>query len=224
MSQALSRNQIAWRIAQDLEDGAHVNLGIGMPELIANYIPGDRDILLHSENGLLGMGPEPEPGDGDPDLINAGKKNVTVIPGGSFFHHTDAFAMIRGGHIDVCVLGAYQISEAGDLANWATPDNSRLPGVGGAMDLAAGAKQIFVMTGHCTRDGAPKLLGSCAYPLTASGVVDRVYSDLAVIDVTEDGFLVREIVAGLSEDELQSKTGTTLRFADDCKELTTPEI
>ena len=161
MSQKLSRKQVAWRIAQDIDNGAYVNLGIGQPEMVANYVPGDREIVFHSENGILGMGPEPEPGMGDEELINAGKKPVTLVPGGSFFHHADSFAMIRGGHIDICVLGAFQVSATGDLANWSTGKPGAIPAVGGAMDLAAGAKRVFVMMNHLTQDGEPAYLPSC---------------------------------------------------------------
>lgn len=217
----LTRPQIAWRIAQDIPEGAYVNLGIGAPELVANYLPPDREIVIHSENGILGMGPTPPEGDEDPDLINAGKRPVTLLPGGSYFHHTDSFAMIRGGHIDLCVLGAFQIAQNGDLANWATLDNTRPPGVGGAMDLAVGARKVVVMTDHCTRDGQPKLLDACTYPLTGLGVVDRVYTDLAVIDIENDRFVVREMVKGLSRDNLQTQTGAVLAFSNDCTEMKT---
>lgn len=215
----LTRPQIAWRIAQDIPEGAYVNLGIGAPELVANYLPPDREIVIHSENGILGMGPTPPEGEEDPDLINAGKRPVTLLPGGSYFHHTDSFAMIRGGHIDLCVLGAFQIAQNGDLANWATLDNTRPPGVGGAMDLAVGAKKVVVMTDHCTRDGQPKLLDACTYPLTGLGVVDRVYTDLAVIAIEDERFVVREMVKGLSRDNLQAQTGAVLAFSDDCTEM-----
>ena len=217
----LTRPQVAWRIAQDIPDGAYVNLGIGAPELVANFLPADREIVIHSENGILGMGPTPPKGEEDPDLINAGKRPASLLKGGSYFHHTDSFAMIRGGHIDLCVLGAFQIAQNGDLANWATLDTSRPPGVGGAMDLAVGAKRLVVMTDHCTRDGQPKLLESCSYPLTGLGVVNRVYTDLAVIDIEDGQFVVREILAGLEPAQLQEVTGAALIFADDCAELKT---
>jgi 3-oxoacid CoA-transferase B subunit len=222
--QKLTRPQIAWRIAQDIPDGTYVNLGIGAPELIANYLPEDREIIIHSENGLLGMGPTPPDGEEDPDLINAGKKPVTLVPGGSYFHHTDSFAMIRGNHLDYCVLGAFQISQDGDLANWATLDNSRPPGVGGAMDLAVGAKNVYVMTDHCTRDGQPKLLDACTYPLTGQRVVNRIYTDVAVIDVAETGFVVLEMLAGMSADQLNDMTGADLTFAANCADLTAPPL
>ncbi len=220
----LTRPQIAWRIAQDIPDGAYVNLGIGAPELIANYLPEDREVVLHCENGILGMGPTPAKGQEDPDLINAGKKPVTLVPGGCYFHHTDSFAMIRGRHLDCAVLGAFQVACNGDLANWATLDNSRPPGVGGAMDLAVGAKQVYEMTDHCTRDGQPKLLDKCTYPLTGRAVVDRIYTDLAVIDVTDDGFVVRAKLPDMSADELQAATGAPLILAADCAALTAPAL
>jgi 3-oxoacid CoA-transferase B subunit len=220
----LTRPQIAWRIAQDIPDGAYVNLGIGAPELIANYLPEDREVVIHCENGILGMGPTPPAGEEDPDLINAGKKPVTLLAGGCYFHHTDSFAMIRGRHLDYAVLGAFQVARNGDLANWATLDNSRPPGVGGAMDLAVGAKKVFVMTDHCTRDGQPKLLASCSYPLTGKAVVDRVYTDLAVVDVTDNGFVVRAMLPGMSAKDLQAVTGAPLVLAPDCAELTAPTL
>jgi 3-oxoacid CoA-transferase B subunit len=216
----LTRAQVAWRIAQDIPDGAVVNLGIGAPVMVADYLPADREIVIHSENGILGMGPTPPAGEEDPDLINAGKQPVTLLAGGSYFNHTDSFAMIRGGHLDCCVLGAFQVARNGDLANWSTGDNARPPGVGGAMDLAVGAKRVLVMTDHCTRDGAPKLLEACTYPLTGRGVVDRVYTDLAVIDIADGRFVVREMVAGLDADGLQAVTGAALDFADGCGVLT----
>jgi 3-oxoadipate CoA-transferase beta subunit len=212
----LSRAGVAWRIAQDIPDGAFVNLGIGAPVMVADYLPADREVVIHSENGILGMGPTPQKGEEDGDLINAGKMPVTLVSGGSYFNHTDSFAMIRGGHIDLCVLGAFQIAQNGDLANWATLDNSRPPGVGGAMDLAVGAKRLVVMTDHCTRDGQPKLLEDCTYPLTGVGVVDAVYTDLAVIDIRDGRFVVREMVEGLTREALQAVTGAPLLFADDC--------
>ncbi len=220
----LTRPQLAWRIAQDIPDGAYVNLGIGAPELVANYLPKEREVVVHSENGILGMGPTPAEGEEDPDLINAGKKPVTLLPGGSYFHHTDSFAMIRGAHLDYCVLGAFQVAHNGDLANWATLDNSRPPGVGGAMDLAVGAKTVFVMTDHCTRDGHAKLMESCTYPLTGQGVVNRIYTDHAVIDVTDDGFLVREKLPDLSASQLAELTGAKITFDENCRELKAPAL
>ena len=224
MSQNLSRQQVAWRIAQDLDDGAYVNLGIGQPELVANYVPEGREIVFHSENGILGMGPEPEPGAGDEELINAGKKPVTLVPGGSFFHHADSFAMVRGGHIDICVLGAFQVSAAGDLANWSTGKPGAVPGVGGAMDLATGAKRVFVMMNHLTQDGEAKIVERCGYPLTGKRMVTTIYTDLAVIDVGADGLVVREIVDGLAFSELAQQTGAPIRLADDWRPITAPSL
>ncbi|MGY1716490.1 3-oxoacid CoA-transferase subunit B [Geodermatophilus sp. SYSU D01106] len=206
---------VARRVARDIPDGSYVNLGIGLPTLVADCVGSDKEIVYHSENGILGMGPAPAPGAEDPELINAGKQPVTLLPGGVFFHHTDAFLMMRGGHVDLTVLGAFQVSEAGDLANWATDDASHPPAVGGAMDLAVGARRVLVMTSHTTKAGEPKLVPRCSYPLTAAGVVDRVYTDLAVLDVTTEGFLVREMVAGLDPDDLQGATAARLTFAAD---------
>jgi 3-oxoadipate CoA-transferase beta subunit len=211
----LNAQQMAARVAQDIPDGSYVNLGIGLPTLVADVVPPDREIIYHSENGILGMGPAPEAGTGDPELINAGKQLVTLLPGGAYFHHTDAFVMMRGGHIDITVLGAFQVAANGDLANWATDESTMPPAVGGAMDLAVGARRVLVLTTHTTKDGRPKLLPSCTYPLTAAAVVDRVYTDLAVIDVTPEGFVVRELVAGLTPDELQARTAAQLHFAPD---------
>ena len=222
MTDKLTRRQVAWRVAQDIADGAYVNLGIGMPELVANYIPDGREIVFHSENGILGMGPEPGANEVDFDLINAGKKPVTMLPGGAFFHHADSFAMIRGGHLDIAVLGAFQISAAGDLANWSTGDEGTTPAVGGAMDLAQGARDVFVITEHTTKDGAPKIMPQCTYPLTGAGVVTTVFTDLAVIDIHKDGPVVREIANGLSFDDLQALTGATLTLDADCKALSAP--
>jgi 3-oxoacid CoA-transferase B subunit len=206
---------MARRVAHDIPDGSYVNLGIGMPTRVADVVPPDREIIYHSENGILGMGPTPAPGTGDPELINAGKEQVTLLPGGAYVHHTDAFVMMRGGHIDITVLGAFQVSATGDLANWATDEASMPPAVGGAMDLAVGARRVLVMTTHTTRDGRPKLLSECSYPLTAAAVVDRVYTDMAVIDVTPDGFVVRELVAGTTPDDLRAVTAAPLHFAAD---------
>ncbi|MFD1527887.1 3-oxoacid CoA-transferase subunit B [Pseudonocardia aurantiaca] len=211
---------MARRVALDIPDGSYVNLGIGLPTLVADVVPADREIVYHSENGILGMGPAPEPGTGDPALINAGKQPVTLLPGGAYMNHTDAFVMMRGGHIDITVLGAFQVSERGDLANWATDEATMPPAVGGAMDLAVGARRVLVMTSHTTKDGRPKLLPACTYPLTAAGVVDRIYTDLAVLDVTDSGFLVRELVPGVSADELQDRTAAELTFAPDLVALT----
>jgi len=215
----LTPQQIAARVAEDIPDGSYVNLGIGLPTLVADVVPADREIVYHSENGILGMGPAPAPGTGDPQLINAGKQQVTLLPGGAYFHHTDAFVMMRGGHIDITVLGAFQVAANGDLANWATDEASMPPAVGGAMDLAVGARRVLVMTTHTTKDGRPKLLPACTYPLTAANVVDRIYTDLAVLDVTPDGFLVRELVASVSPRELQERTAAPLRFAPDLREV-----
>jgi 3-oxoadipate CoA-transferase beta subunit len=189
-----NREQMAARVARDIPDGAVVNLGIGLPTLVGNHLPPDREIILHSENGILGMGPAPEPGDEDYDLTNAGKQPVTLAPGGCFFHHADSFAMMRGGHLDICVLGAFQVSGRGDLANWHTGGKVAIPAVGGAMDLAIGAKNTFVMMEHCTKEGAAKIVADCTYPLTGIACVSRIYTDLAVIEVLGDGLLVVEIV------------------------------
>ena len=206
-----TRDQMARRVALDIDDGAVVNLGIGLPTLVANHLPADREIVLHSENGVIGMGPAPAPGDEDYDLINAGKQPVTLRPGGCFFHHADSFAMMRGGHLDVCVLGAFQVSVGGDLANWHTGAPDAIPAVGGAMDLAIGAKKTFVMMEHLTKKGESKIVERCTYPLTGARCVDRIYTDLAVIDVKPDGLHVIETVEGLSFDELQRLTGVPLK-------------
>jgi 3-oxoadipate CoA-transferase beta subunit len=208
-----SKEQMAARVASDIPDGAYVNLGIGLPTLVANHLPRDREIVLHTENGLLGMGPAPEPGFEDADLINAGKQPVTLLPGGSFFHHADSFAMMRGGHLDFCVLGAFQVSAQGDLANWHTGEPDAIPAVGGAMDLAIGAKHVYVMTEHLTKKGESKIVPKCTYPLTGIGCVNRIFTDLAVIDVTPRGLEVIEIVDGLSFEELQRLSGVALRRA-----------
>lgn len=205
-----NRDEMAKRAALDIPDGSYVNLGIGIPEKVAQYVPEGREVIYHTENGLLGMGPVPASGEEDPELINAGKKAVTTIPGAAFFHHADSFAMIRGQHIDVCVLGAMQISAQGDLANWSTGEPDAIPAVGGAMDLVAGVKTIYVITQHCTKDGAPKLVESCAYPLTGRKVVDRIYTDLAVLDVTPEGFQIVELAPGVSFDYVQQKTAGKL--------------
>ena len=208
-----SRDQMAARVAQDIPEGAYVNLGIGLPTKVANYLPQDKEIFLQSENGLLGMGPAPAPGEEDEDLINAGKQPVTLLTGGAYFHHADSFAMMRGGHLDFCVLGAFQVSASGDLANWHTGAPDAIPAVGGAMDLASGAKQVFVMMEHQTKTGESKIVRQCTYPLTGIGCVNRIYTDLAVLDVSPDGLIVREIVEGLSFDELQQVTDAPLRRA-----------
>jgi 3-oxoadipate CoA-transferase beta subunit len=206
-----NRDQIAARVAADIPEGAYVNLGIGLPTKVADYLPADREIFLHSENGLLGMGPAPAPGEEDDDLINAGKQPVTLLPGGSFFHHADSFAMMRGGHLDICVLGAFQVSASGDLANWHTGAPDAIPAVGGAMDLALGAKQVFIMMEHQTKSGESKIVPACSYPITAVGCVSRIYTDLAVIDVTADGLVVREILADISFETLQEITVVPLK-------------
>jgi 3-oxoadipate CoA-transferase beta subunit len=191
--QRLSRDQIAARVARDIPEGAYVNLGIGLPTMVTAHLPPDRDIFLHSENGLLGMGPPPAPGEEDEDLINAGKQPVTLLAGGSYFHHADSFAMMRGGHLDICVLGAYQVSATGDLANWHTGQPGDIPAVGGAMDLAIGARQTFVMMTLLTREGRPKLVPECTYPLTGLACVSRVYTDLGVFLIQPDGVVVRDL-------------------------------
>ncbi len=206
----LNRAQIAARVARDIPEGSYVNLGIGIPTLVGDYLPKDRDVLLHSENGILGMGPKPKAEDVDWDLINAGKEPVTLLAGGAFFHHADSFGMMRGGHLDICVLGAFQVSTTGDLANWSTGEPDAIPAVGGAMDLAVGAKAVYIMMEHLTKKGESKLVAKCSYPLTAVGCVKRVYTDLAVIDITEAGPRVTEIVEGLAFEELQRLTGVAL--------------
>jgi len=205
-----TRDQMAARVAQDIADGSVVNLGIGLPTLIANHLPADREVILQSENGIIGMGPAPAPGEEDYDLTNAGKQPVTLLPGGSFFHHADSFAMMRGGHLDICVLGAFQVSSRGDLANWHTGAEGAIPAVGGAMDLAIGAKRTFVMMEHLTKAGASKLVDQCTYPLTGLACVSRIYTDLAVIDVGAQGARVVEIVEGLDFDQLQAVTAVPL--------------
>ena len=205
-----SRDEMAMRLAQDIPDGSYVNLGIGIPELVAKFVPEDREFIYHTENGLLGMGPSPESGAGDPELINAGKRQVTAIPGAAFFHHADSFAMIRGGHLDLCVLGALQVSKDGDLANWSTGALDAIPAVGGAMDLVAGVKSIYVITQHCTKNGDPKLVTSCTYPLTGCAVVDRIYTDLAVLEITPQGFRLIELSPGIDFDYVKERTGAPL--------------
>jgi 3-oxoacid CoA-transferase B subunit len=215
----LTRDEIAKRVGRDIPDGAYVNLGIGLPTLAANYVPSDREVIYHSENGILGMGPAPKKGEEDLDIINAGKQPVTLLPGASIFHHTDAFAMIRGGHIDLALLGAMQVAANGDLANWSTGDETLPPAVGGAMDLGAGAASVWALMEHTTKNGEPKILERCTYPLTAAGVVDRIYTNLAVIDVTPDGLIVREMAPGLEFEELQGKTGAKLTLANDWRTI-----
>jgi 3-oxoadipate CoA-transferase beta subunit len=208
----LNRDQMAARVARDIPEGAYVNLGIGLPTKVANYLPAEREIFLQSENGLLGMGPAPASGDEDWELINAGKQAVTLLTGGCFFHHADSFAMMRGGHLDICVLGAFQVSVHGDLANWHTGEPDAIPAVGGAMDLAIGAKQTFVMMELLTKQGESKLVENCTYPLTGLGCVSRVYTDLAVFDLGPSGARVVEMVEGLDIEELRRITGLDLAF------------
>ena len=209
----LTRNQMAERVARDIPDGAVVNLGIGLPTLVANHLPKDREVLLHSENGVLGMGPAPADADIDWDLINAGKQPVTLLKGGSYFHHADSFAMMRGGHLDFCVLGAFQVSVGGDLANWHTGAADAIPAVGGAMDLAIGAKKTYVMMEHQTKGGQSKIVPLCTYPLTGVGCVSRIYTDLATIDVTPQGLRVIDMVEGLDLAELQRLSGVPMQAA-----------
>lgn len=205
-----TREQMAARLAQDIPNGSYVNLGIGIPELVTRFVPEGRTLIYHTENGMLGMGPSPAEGEGDPELINAGKKQVSAIPGAAYFHHADSFSMIRGGHIDLCVLGAMQVACNGDLANWSTGEPGAIPAVGGAMDLVAGVKSVFVITQHCTKHGEPKLVDRCTYPLTGLGVINRVYTDLAVIEVTAEGFRVVELAPGVDFEYVRERTGAPL--------------
>ncbi len=207
-----NRLQMAERLAVDVPEGWYVNLGIGMPTTVADYVPLEREVVFHSENGVLGMGPKPADADRDPWLINAGKQHVTMRPGGSYVHHADSFAMIRGGHLDLCVLGAFEVAENGDIANWATSENDSAPAVGGAMDLAAGAKRLWVIMDHMTKDGRSKLVRKCDYPLTAPGAVKRVYTNYGVFDVTPDGFTVIDLAPGVTRDMVQAKTDAPLTF------------
>jgi 3-oxoadipate CoA-transferase, beta subunit len=211
--QKLNRDQMAARVAQDIPEGAYVNLGIGLPTLVANHLPASKEIFLHSENGLLGMGPAPAAGQEDFDLINAGKQPVTLLAGGAYFHSADSFAMMRGGHLDFAVLGAFQVSATGDLANWHTGGADAIPAVGGAMDLAIGAKKTYVMMEHLTKTGQSKIVAACSYPLTGIGCVSRIYTDLAVIDVTPAGLKVVEMFGGISFEELQALSGVALLLA-----------
>jgi 3-oxoadipate CoA-transferase, beta subunit len=219
----LSSAQIAWRAAQDIADGAYVNLGIGLPEAVARFQPPGRQAIFHTENGILGFGAAPEPGSEDWDLINAGKKAVTIQPGTAFFHHADSFAMVRGGHLDVAILGAFEVAQNGDLANWSTGPKG-VPAVGGAMDLVHGAKRVAVLTDHVTRDGKPKLVARCSLPLTGVACVSRVYTSLAVIDITDGRFVVREKLPSYSATMLQAVTGAELVFASDLADLIVPEL
>ena len=209
----LTRDEMAQRVARDIQEGAYVNLGIGVPTLVANHLAADREIFLHSENGLLGMGPAPEKGAEDDELINAGKQHVTLLTGGAYFHHADSFAMMRGGHLDFCVLGAFQVTANGDLANWHTGAPDAIPAVGGAMDLAIGAKKTFVMMEHTTKGGEAKIVPACSYPLTGIGCVSRIYTDLATIDITPQGLRVVDIVEGLTLDELARLSGVPMQMA-----------
>jgi 3-oxoadipate CoA-transferase beta subunit len=223
MTTKLTNAQIAWRAAQDIEDGAYVNLGIGFPEMVARYQPPGKQAIFHTENGILNFGRSPPEGEEDWDLINAGKKAVTLNPGASFFHHADSFAMVRGGHLDVAILGAYEVAETGDLANWSTGPKG-VPAVGGAMDLVHGAKRVAVITDHVTKDGRPKLVKACSLPLTGVGCVTRVYTSLAVIDIVAQRFVVREKLAAISLDELQGLTGAGLVVEGTIADLVVPEL
>jgi 3-oxoadipate CoA-transferase, beta subunit len=208
----MTRDEMAARLAHDIPEGWFVNLGIGAPLKVADHVPAEREVIFHSENGVLGMGPAPKPDEINRWLINAGKQYVTLRTGGSYMHHADSFALIRGGHLDLCVLGAFQVAENGDVANWSTSDNDTAPAVGGAMDLAAGARRLWVLMDHQTKSGDSRLVRRCTYPLTALGAVKRIYTNLAVIDVTADGFAVREMVPGLTFDALQQATDAPLRM------------
>lgn len=219
MHNKLTRNQIAGLVANDIPDGFYVNLGIGIPTLVARHLPSDKDIILHTENGIVGLGPGDPNAPLDLDLINASKEPVSLLPGSSITDHVISFAMMRGGHLDLTVLGAFQVSAAGDLANWDTGAADTIPAVGGAMDLVAGARQLFVTMEHVTRHGEPKIVSTCTYPLTGKAVVDRIYTDLAIIDVRDDGLLVTAMVHGMSFDLLQSLTACPLRIATDCRML-----
>jgi 3-oxoadipate CoA-transferase beta subunit len=205
-----TRDQMAARVARDIDEGMVVNLGIGLPTLVANHLPAGREVMMHSENGVIGMGPAPPAGEEDYDLINAGKQPVTLLPGGCYFHHADSFAMMRGGHVDLCVLGAFQVSGSGDLANWHTGAPGAIPAVGGAMDLAVGARKTAVMMEHVTKSGEPKIVPACSYPLTGVACVSRIYTDLAVLDISPAGVRVVDMAEGLSLDELQAATGVPL--------------
>jgi 3-oxoadipate CoA-transferase beta subunit len=220
----LTRRQMAWRAAQDIAEGQYVNLGIGLPTMVSDYVPPVREVVFHSENGILGMGGAPKPGEEDKDLINAGKGLTTLLPGGAYFHHNDAFLMIRGGHIDLSIMGAYEVSEQGDLANWATKSDTLAPGVGGAMDLASGAKEVRALMEHNAKDGTPRIRTRCTLPLTGRACVTRIYTNLAVLDVTRDGIVVREMIEGLDLASLQNLTEPKLVLANDWKKLTAPEL
>lgn len=219
----LSNAQIAWRAAQDIEDGAYVNLGIGFPEMVARYQPPGRQAIFHTENGILDFGEPPAEGEEDWDLINAGKKAVTLKPGAAFFHHADSFAMVRGGHLDVAILGAYQVAESGDLANWRVGSKG-VPAVGGAMDLVHGAKQVFVITEHVTKTGEPKLVEKCTFPLTGVGCITRVYTSHAVVDIVNGRFVLREKLPGLTFEALQAMTGAKLHIDGPVADLVAPAL
>ena len=221
--QKLTNNQIAWRAAQDIQDGAYVNLGIGFPEKVAQYKVEGREVIFHTENGILNFGEAPAAGEEDWDVINAGKKAVTLKPGASYFHHADSFAMVRGGHLDVAILGAFEVAQNGDLANWSTGPKG-VPAVGGAMDLVHGAKRVAVITDHVTKDGRPKLLAECTLPLTGVGCVTRVYTSLAVIDIEGGRFVLREKLPSISIEELQAVTGAELLIPEVVGDLIVPEL
>ncbi len=222
--QPLTRTQIAWRAAQDIPDGGVVNLGIGLPVMVADYLPADRDVFFQSENGVVGVGPAAADDQVDPDLVDAGSRRITLRPGAAIIESSWSFAMIRGGHIDVAVLGAFEVAGNGDLANWDMRLPNKGPLVGGAMDLAACARAVWVIMEHTTRDGSPRLLERCRLPLTAVGCVRRVFTDLAVVDVEPSGFVIHEVVPGLTREELQARSGAPLRFAPDCKDLVVPAL
>lgn len=208
----LDRNAMAARLAADIPEGWVVNLGIGIPTLVSDHVPADREVIFQAENGVIGVGPAPPPEEEDPWLINAGKQMVTLLPGGSFVSQSDSFALIRGGHLDLCVLGAFEVAENGDIANWAISSNEKAPAVGGAMDLAAGAKRLWAIMEHTTKDGRARLVRRCSYPLTALGVVSRIYTNLAVLDVTPEGFVVRDMIPGMTLEALQARTEAKLRL------------
>ncbi len=223
MTAKLTNAQIAWRAAQDIPDGAYVNLGIGFPEMVAKFKPEGREVIYHTENGVLDFGEAPPAGEEDWDLINAGKKAVTLNPGASFFHHADSFAMVRGGHLDVAILGAYEVAENGDLANWSTGPKS-VPAVGGAMDLVHGARRVCVITDHVTKDGRPKLVERCSLPLTGVGCITTVYTSLAVVEIVNARFVLKEKLPAISLDDLQAVTGATLVVEGTVKDLIVPEV
>lgn len=220
----LSRRQIAWLVANEIPDGSYVNLGIGIPTLCADHMPDEREILLHSENGVLGFGPRPDEGDEDNDLVNAGKQPITMLDGGSYFVHSDAFGMIRGGHIDIAMLGAFEVSGEGDLANWTTNNPTFPPGVGGAMDLAAGAKEVWVLTEHQTKDGNAKIVNKCSYPLTSAKCVKRIFTDLAIMSIDKGELIVEGMIEGMTIEELQSRTEPKLCLSSSSKVLAAPDL